>query len=96
MIAAEQVRDPTGFGLENLEKAMTLFYRQKYGDTKESANSGDAEELVLSAFGGTCFNCGQKGHKKHECSNAKKSNGKPKFGGKCRHCGKTGHKETGC
>ena len=86
VIAAEQVRDPANFGLGSLEKAMMLFYRQKYGDgSKKSAGTGDTEELVLSAFNGTCFNCGEKGHRKHECPNAKKKREQPKFKGTCRH-----------
>ena len=97
VIAAEQVRNPSNFGLESLEKAMTIYHRQKYGKTNDdSTNADEGDELVLSAFGGTCYNCGEKGHRKHECPNPKKRRDQPKFSKKCRHCGKTGHRETSC
>jgi hypothetical protein len=61
--------------------------------------------MVLAAFGGTCYNCQEKGHRANQCP--KKygpSNGNPnasgntrgKFKWECNNYGKIGHKKSEC
>jgi hypothetical protein len=52
----------------------------------KTKRSEDDKELTLSAFDGTCFFCGKKGHKFIRCKNTKKAGGKTgkgKFADKC-------------
>jgi hypothetical protein len=58
---------------------------------------------MLAAFGGTCYNCQEKGHRANQClkktgpNNRNRSEGgntRGKFSGICNHCGKIGHKKS--
>ena len=81
--------------LKHLREAMTRQYRIVYGTEKSSEDDDNGGELQLSAFNGTCYHCGEKGHKANNCPN-KKQKSKTKFTGKCNFCGKVGHKEADC
>jgi hypothetical protein len=59
--------------------------------------------MVFAAFGGTCYNCQEKGHKAKQCpkkdgpSNGNRDasvNIRDKFKGEWNNCGKIGHKKS--
>jgi hypothetical protein len=61
--------------------------------------------MALAAFGGTCYNCQEKGHRPNQCpkkdgpSNGNHNasgNNRGKFKGECNNCGKIGHKKSEC
>jgi hypothetical protein len=61
--------------------------------------------MVLSAFGGTCYNCQEKGHKANQFPNKDGPNNgyrnasgniQGKFKVECNNCGKIGHKKSDC
>ena len=67
----------------------------------EDANSEEAEESALAAFGtknfkGRCYNCGEFGHKKQDCPQIKKNSSRNTFNGNCYYCGKRGHRKSEC
>ena len=102
VLTSEQCIQKTNLTMDDLETVMNQHWRQ-IGGKKESQEDDD-NELSLSAFNGTCFNCGKKGHKSPECRSPKKSkngNGNGtgytgKFSGTCNNCGKQGLKSETC
>jgi hypothetical protein len=61
--------------------------------------------MVLDAFGGTCYNCQEKGHRANQCPKktrhisgncSEDGNTRGKFSGTCNHCGKIGHNKLSC
>jgi hypothetical protein len=61
--------------------------------------------MVLSAFGGTCYNCQEKGHRANQCPKKDgpnighhntSGNTRGKFKGECNNCGKIVHKKFDC
>ena len=93
---------------------MTEMHKQYriMGGAGSKSNNDDDDDVVetsLTNFGGHCYHCGKKGHKKNKCpllktgsgnprnnNNSRKQKGKKKFKGNCNHCGKEGHKEADC
>jgi hypothetical protein len=80
-----------------------------YGDNKAEAErkhaGHDGGDMVLSAFGGTCYNCQEKGHISNQCpkkdgpNNGYRNisgNTRGKFKEECNNCGKIGHKKSDC
>jgi hypothetical protein len=88
ILAATEKEKGQALKMEDLEIAMGIQYRIRYGDTEDDK---DNNEISLSAFEGSCYHCKEKGHRANECP---KKRGK--FRGKCRGCGKTGHKLADC
>jgi hypothetical protein len=67
--------------------------------------SDDGGEMVLAAFGGTCCNCQEKGHRANQCpkktgpnngNHSEGGNTRGKFSGTYNHCIKIGHKKSSC
>jgi hypothetical protein len=90
--------------MDDLEDAMNQLWRQGGGSQKKDT-SDDGGEMMLAAFGGTCYNCQEKGHRANQCPKKyKPSNGnhivsgdtRGKFKGECNNCGKIGHKKSDC
>ena len=83
--------------LLDLKTAMMQHWRILSGKEDEDEEES-GKELSLTAFGGICYKCGEKGHKAFKCPKAdKKDNkGKKRFNGKCHLCGKEGHKKAQC
>ena len=106
VILAKELRDKgDACALSDLKEAMKAQYRLA---TKGKKNKSNGKELSLSTFTGTCFECGEAGHKANECPNKKQhgnnggrgyrsyNRGRGKFKGKCNNCGKIGHKAADC
>jgi hypothetical protein len=82
--------------ITDLEPAMHQHWRA-IKHMNKTKRSEDDEELTLSAFNETCFNCGKKGHKSTKSKKkAGGKTGKGKFAGKCNACGKPGHMARTC
>ena len=102
VLTAEQRLKGDALTLSDLETAMNQHWRQV---KSPKTNDGDGVEILLSAFGGVCYLCKQKGHKANKCPKRQSTkqeggkgegNGNGKFSGKCRNCGKVGHQEANC
>jgi hypothetical protein len=52
--------------MDDLEDAMNQLWRQGGGSQKKHTGY-DGGEMVLSAFGGTCYNCQEKRHRANQC-----------------------------
>ena len=90
--------------MEDLEEAMKMQWRIVQGSKTSSGTEN--KEFSLVGFNGTCYHCGEKGHRANKCP--KKQNGenqsnykqnydsKLKFTGKCRTYGKVVHKAAQC
>lgn len=102
VLANEQIRLGSSVTIEALRKAMNMMWRSLGGTAKKSGSDKDGKEFIMSAFGGICFKCNQKGHKSYQCPKSKEdgasggNGGAGKFKGKCNNCGKTGHKDSAC
>jgi hypothetical protein len=104
VLTSEQRTKGAGLTMDDLEDAMDQLWRQGGGSQKKHTGN-DGGEMVLSAFGGTCYNCQEKGHRANQCSkkdgpnngyrNAS-GNTRGKFKGECNNCGKIGHKKSEC
>jgi hypothetical protein len=70
--------------LDQMMDRLRNFYRRKF----ESKSNGKSEVALTATFNGTCFTCGEKGHKSFECT----KNG-TKY---CDYCKKKGHNENDC
>ena len=91
----------------DLEVAMSEHYRQlsrASGRKSGTSSGGDSgHEVVLSGFGGVCYNCKKSGHKANKCPEKSNSSNEEtkgrkggRFQGKCNNCGKVGHREVDC
>ena len=78
--------------LNDLRDAMQMQYRI----ATKGKKSSDGKEMGLGSFAGTCYKCGETGHRANECPNKPKTgNGKfggkngrnGRFRGKCNNCG---------
>jgi hypothetical protein len=66
MLTSEQRTNGADLTMDDLEDAMNQLWRQGGGiQKKHTGNYGG--EMVLSAFGGTCYNCQKKGHRANQC-----------------------------
>jgi len=106
VLTAEQRRHGKDLTLEQLEEAMEQHYRS-IKDKVGSGSNNNRTEVSLVAFGGTCWNCGERGHRSSQCSKPKKngsnnrgnnnnSNKSGKSSKKCFNCGKIGHVSPDC
>jgi hypothetical protein len=100
VLTAEQRLRGDKLTLNDLETAMNQHWRQC---KSPKISDGKGVEISLSAFGGVCYKCKQRGHKASKCPNkeVKESDkqgksGTGKFSGKCCNCGKLGHREADC
>jgi hypothetical protein len=90
--------------MDDLEDAMNQLWR-KGGGSQKKHTGHDGGEMVLSAFGGTCYNCQEKGHRANQCPKKygpnngyhnTSGNTQGKFKGECNNCGKIGHNKFDC
>jgi hypothetical protein len=104
VLTSEQRTKGAGLTMDDLEDAMNQLWRQGGGSQKKHTGN-DGGEMVLSAFGGTCYNCQEKGHRSNQCpkkdgpNNGYRNvsdNTRGKFKGECNNCGKIGHKKYDC
>jgi hypothetical protein len=98
VVTCEQPIKGTLITITDLELAMHQHWRAIKHMNKTKRSKFD-KELTLSAFDGTCFNCGKKGHKSTKCKNKKKAGGKTskgKLAGKCSAWGKPGQMARTC
>jgi hypothetical protein len=91
-----------GLDIDGLENAMYKLWRQ--GDGKPRGDD-DSNEMVLSAFTGTCYMCKGQGRKATYCpkkgggrggGGGRGYQGRVTFMGTCKQCGKFGHNKGGC
>ena len=61
ILANTACKKETGLTIDNLEEAMKIQWRIVKGAIESTNNQG--KEYVLAAFIGTCYKCGQTGHK---------------------------------
>jgi hypothetical protein len=104
VLTSEQRTKGAGLTMDDLEDAMNQLWIQGGGRQKKHTGN-DGGEMVLSAFGGTCYNCQEKGHIANQCPrkdgpnngyrNASGNTG-GKFKGECNNCGKIRHKKSDC
>ena len=95
LLTAEQLQLRESVTVEHLRLAMTTHW-QSIGKGKRNSRPSTDGEISLSAFGGVCFKCKEKGHKAHQCPKKYNNNKGKKLDGKCNHCGKEGHKYADC
>jgi hypothetical protein len=104
VLTSEQRTKVADLTMDDLEDAMNHMWRQG-GGSQNKHTGNDGGEMVLTAFGGTCYNCQEKGHKANQFPNKDgPSNGnrnasvntQGKFKGDCNNCGKIGHKNSDC
>ena len=97
-----RIRGEGKMTLAHLEEAMRDHYRHMSSALKRPGQSrGQEPEVVLSAFGGICYNCKKQGHRANKCPDKAEANEgdgtrKTRFQGKCNNCGKVGHREADC
>jgi hypothetical protein len=98
VLTSEQRTKGADLTMDDLEDVMNQLWRQG-GGSQEKHTGTDGGEMVLAAFGGTCYNCQEKGHranhgpKKDGSSNGNRNasgNAKGKLEGECNNCGKIG------
>jgi hypothetical protein len=103
-LTSEQRTKGATLTMDYLEDAMNQVRRQG-GGSKEKHTSNDGGEMVLAAFGGTCYNCQQKGHRANQCptkygpSNGNHNvngNTRRKLKGEWNNYGKIGHEKSDC
>lgn len=84
--------------MDDLEQLLHQQWRALYGaKVSNHATHDNEDEDEVALFSGTCFNCGETGHKKTDCKNpSKPKSKKASFKGKCNRCGKQGHKAEDC
>jgi hypothetical protein len=104
VLTSEQCTKGAGLTMDDLEDAMNQLWRPGGGSQKKHTGN-DGGEMVLSAFGGTCNNCQEKGHRANQCPKKDgpnngcrntSGNTREKFKGECNNCGKIGHKKSDC
>jgi hypothetical protein len=104
VLTSEQHTKGAGLTMDDLEDAMNQLWRQG-GESQKKHTGNDGGEMVLSAFGGTCYNCQEKGHRANQCpkkdgpNNGYRNtsgNTRGKFKGERNNCGKIGHKKSDC
>jgi hypothetical protein len=104
VLTSEQRTRGAGLTMDDIEDAMNQLWRQGGGSQKKHTGN-DGGEMVVSAFGGTCYNFQEKGHRANQCpkkygpNNGYRNtsgNTRGKFKGECNNCGKIGHKKSDC
>jgi hypothetical protein len=104
VLTSEQRTKGAELAMDDLEDAMNQLWRQGGGLQKKHTGNGGGE-MVLATFGGTCYNCQEKGHRANQCpkkdgpSNGNRNssgNTRGKFKGECNNYGKIGHKKSDC
>ena len=110
LITSERSIKGGNLTLDDLEIVMCGHWRQinrngvkAKGATVATNGKSSDQEVVLSAFAGTCYLCKKTGHKANKCpdkasttSTEKTESKSGKFTGKCNNCGKVGHREVDC
>ena len=99
-LTSESRRQQENLCLDDLEEVMDEQWKQ----TNASTNKTESDEIGLTLFGGTCYNCQKTGHKANECPNKEKKKGyqggykgkSARFSGNCWSCGRLGHKAANC
>jgi hypothetical protein len=66
VLTSEQCTKGADLTMDGLEDAMNQLWRQGGGSQKKHTGN-DGGEIVLSAFGGTCYNCQEKGNRANQC-----------------------------
>jgi hypothetical protein len=66
VLTSEQCTKVADLTMDDLEDAMNQLWRQGGGSQKKHTGN-DGGEMVLSAFGGTCYNFQEKGHRAKQC-----------------------------
>jgi hypothetical protein len=104
VLTSEQRTKGADLTMDDLEDAMNQLWR-KGGGSQNKQTGNDGGEMVLSAFGGTCYNYQEKGHRANQCpkkdgpNNGHRNasgNTRGKFKGECNNCGKIGDKKSDC
>jgi hypothetical protein len=81
VLTSEQQTKGANLTLDDLEDAMNRLWRQGYGSQKKHT-SDDGGDIIWAAFGGTCYNCQEKGHRADQCpKKAGYTNGNRNAGG---------------
>ena len=88
IVSAEQRLKGNQLKLQDLEEAMSQYWRQSRNSMRKT-NEEDYE-VGLSSLNGKCYKCQKFGHKASNCKM------KIKFKGNCNNCGKQGHKAVDC
>jgi hypothetical protein len=104
VLTPEQRTKGADLTMDDLEDAINQLWRQGGGSQKKHTGN-DGGEMVLSAFGGNCYNCQEKGHRANQCpkkdgpNNGHRiasGNTRGKFRGECNNCGNIGHEKSDC
>jgi hypothetical protein len=81
LVSSVQMQFKDVLTMKDLHTAMNAHWCSNGGSKKKK--SEDNQLKIISAFGGFCFSCKQKGHKAHECAQ-KKVKVAGKFAAKCK------------
>jgi hypothetical protein len=82
-----------GLTVDDLRTAMNAHWRSIGGINGKREES---DEWVLNASAGYCFECKERGHKAHECSQKKSNGGDERVSTERKQCGRIDHKIIDC